>query len=406
MNDRLENEAEDLFRPRPVEQPATAPVRLTTRAHCIVITRFAREQPGFLDFSYRLGALARHYRLTVVSDAPLTQPELQVDAEYVVLPGGDGRVDWLRYLWHCGCLIRMRRPACAVLLHSAAAPVALLAADVRTALYWNEHPTHFAGPVRSLSPLRCAARWGTRWLAFQGARKATVVMPIGEAHYEDLLQHGCAPQRVKLIHMGVDRSFSRIHLQPVSGNDDAPLELIYVGTVSKARGRDVMLEALKCANRNGTIARLTMVGASADEVDYCCGYARDLGIADAVRIHGRVDGAAIPAFLKTADVGLCLWEDQPWWRFNPPTKLFEYLAAGLPVLASDICTHTQYVSDWHNGLIFKYDSQSLARAIRKLWHRRTELLGLKWHARESGKQYLWDKLEPVFLQAVREIARP
>ncbi len=151
---------------------------------------------------------------------------------------------------------------------------------------------------------------------------------------------------------------------PGSNEQDAPLELIYVGSVSKARGRDVMLEALAIANRERCIARLTLVGASDAELAYCRDYASRLGIADAVRVQGRIAGDAVPACLRGADAGLCLWEDLPWWRFNPPTKLFEYLVAGLPVLASDIRTHTAYVAEGHNGFIFSYDSNSLARTIR------------------------------------------
>lgn len=380
---------------------------LSVRRDCIVITRFARDQPGFLDFSYRIRSLAKHYRLLLVSDFPLHQPELQIPGiQYMVLPGGEGRAGWLRYVWHCGKLLRRYRPHCAVLLHSSMAPVALLAGGVSTALYWNEHPTHFAEAPKRLSPIKRSIRFCTRWLAFHGARKASLVMPIGEAHSEDLMQHGCAPQRLRLIYMGVDSTFDGAALAPPVERQDAPLELIYVGTISKARGRDVMLEALSLANRDGMVARLTLIGASDEELIYCRNYAEQLGVADAVQVQGRIPGSAIPGYLRRADVGLCLWEDQPWWRFNPPTKLFEYLVAGLPVLASDIRTHTQYVRDGRNGLIFSYDSKSLAQAIQTLWRKRGELHQLKRSARESGEPYLWNRIEPVFLQAIGEIAKP
>jgi glycosyltransferase involved in cell wall biosynthesis len=373
---------------------------------CLVITRFAREQPGFLDFSYRLQSLAKHYRVTIVSDFPLTQPELQIEgAEYVVLPGGENRAGWLRYLWHCGRLVRQRRPHCAVLLHSSAAPVALLAGGVATALYWNEHPTHFTAGAEDGPFFKRAIHAATRWLVFQGARRANLVMPIGEAHSQDLLERGCPPQRVRLLYMGVDPAFDSAALAGDIEKGAAPLELIYVGSVSKARGRDVMIEAIGLANRDGRIARLTLIGASEAEIAYCADYASRLGIADAVRVIGRIPGSQIPAYMRYADVGLCLWEDRPWWRFNPPTKLFEYLVAGLPVLASDIRTHTQYVADGRNGMIFSYDSESLAHAIRRLWEQRDRLQQLKRSARESGEPYLWNRIEPAFLQAVGEIAK-
>ena len=374
---------------------------------CVVITRFAREQPGFLDFSYRIKALAKIFRLAVVSDFPLRHAELAIEGvEYIVLRGGEGRAGWLRYIWECGRLLRSRHPQCAVLLHSAVAPVALLAPGIATAVYWNEHPTHFAAAPEHVAPIRRITRYLARWLVFQGARTATVVMPIGEAHRDDLLAQGCIPQRVRLIYMGVDAAFDSAALSRAEREDGAPLELVYVGSISKDRGRDIMLEALALANREACIARLTLVGASDVELAYCREYARQIGVADAVRVRGRIPGAEIPACLQQADAGLCLWEDRPWWRFNPPTKLFEYLVAGLPVLASDIRTHTAYVADGTNGFIFRYDSNSLAKAIGRMWQRRSELHHLKRQARASGEPHIWQRIEPDFLQTIDEIASP
>jgi hypothetical protein len=74
------------------------------------------------------------------------------------------------------------------------------------------------------------------------------------------------------------------------------------------------------------------------------------------------------------------------------------------VLASNICTHTQYISDWGNGRIFDYSATSLAKTIVELWARRTELPAMKRRAEESGEQYLWEHTEPAFLAAIDGIA--
>ena len=376
------------------------------RDHCIIVTKFSHDQPGFLDFSYRIRALARQYRLTVISLAPLSDPALLVEnVEYLVLPYGEGRLGWCKYLLACARQVRERRPACVVLLHSLLTPMIWLIRKIPTALYWNEHPIRFtASPPSHPFLKRMARKLALRWLFFEAARRATLVMPIGEAHREDLLKHGCPPQRVKLIYMGVDKSFVQAAAELPSAAE-LPLRLIYVGTVSKPRGRDLMLEAIRLANREKLVAHLTLVGASDEEIAYCRRYAIRLGITNAVTVRGRVAGAEIPGIMKEADAGLCLWEDQPWWRFNPPTKLFEYLVSGLPVLASDIRTHTQYISHGRNGLIFKYDSFSLGKAIRHLANRRHDLLDMKARARQSGNQYLWERIEPVFMQAIKSLHR-
>jgi glycosyltransferase involved in cell wall biosynthesis len=374
---------------------------MSLNKNLFIVTSFPAEQAGYLDFSYRIKSLAKSYDLTIISNSPLIQAELQVEsADYVVLPGNYGRLGWLRYLLNCARLIRVRQPNGVVLLHSVVAPLALMIGSIPTALYWNEHPTHLFPEPHGFAPIRYIVRSALRWLMFRGARKADIVMPIGEAHRDDLLAHGCNAEKVQMIYMGVDGGFSSVALPGSRKNQDAPLELIYIGAIRKDRGRDVMLEAIAQVNKQEMIARLTLVGARVEDLEYCTEYVRQLGIDEAVTIHGRVDGDAIPEFLSKADYGLCLWEDQPWWRFNPPTKLFEYLVAGLPVLASNIRTHTQYISGWHNGLIFDYNSTSLAQVIMKIWERRTEIPQMKLVARDTSEAYLWQKIEPEFLKAI------
>lgn len=375
------------------------------KRRCVVITRFARDQPGYLDFAYRIEALSKRYDVTLVSDHALTVPEMDIEGvRQHVLPGGESQLGWFRYLWNAARFVRQQRPDCVILLHTLAAPLTHLLRNIPTALYWNEHAIRFRSNKQAGMFKRLVREWKYSYLFIDAARRADLLMPIGEAHQEDLLAQGCKPVRTRLIYMGVDERFRGVALKRVRHCMNEPLELIYTGTVQKARGRDVMLEAMAMTIKAGVPARLTMVGASPAELAYCNTYARQLGIADAVTMHGRVPGHEIPAYIARADAGICIWEDQPWWRFNPPTKLFEYLVSGLPVLASNIRTHTQYIRDGENGLVFEYDSTSLAQAIRALWERRDELPAFKQRAFESSTPYRWENIEPVFLRTIEELA--
>lgn len=372
--------------------------------HCIVVTGFARTQPGYLDFAYRIEALAKKYRVTVISDHELTVPEMQIEGvEHVVLPCSESTAGWLKYLWLASRYIRTAQPDVVVLLHTMTAPLVYLLNGIPHTLYWNEHALRVKGFGETSLLRKWYREWKYQMLFINAARKADLVMPIGEAHYEDLLQHGCAPEKVRLIYMGVDDKFVGVALRAQPRDESQPLELIYTGTVEKARGRDVMLEGISKAIHGGINARLTMVGASVEEAEYCRNYAAQLGLGSAIRVVGRVVGNEIPGYLAKADAGICIWEDRPWWRFNPPTKLFEYLVAGLPVLASNIRTHSLYVKDGVNGMLFEYDADSLASQIRRLWLQRSRLPQMKDAAARSGEPYLWKKIEPQFLAAIEAI---
>ena len=340
----------------------------------------------------------------MVSQAEITQKELLMDnVNYQIFNTKSGKLGWLSYLAKCAYFIRQQKADIVVLLHSAAAPITLFIGKIPTCLYWNEHPTNLIHLPNSFAPLRHTLVLMLHRLIFSGAKKSKLVMPIGEEHQDDLYQHQVGFNKVRMLPMGVSDKFllvtSVIQFKPYE-----PLQLIYIGTVSKARGRDVMLEAMSLLVKNKVNVHLTIVGASLDQIDICTQRIKDLDIIKNISLIGKVSGEQIPSYLAQADIGICLWEQNPWNEFNPPTKLFEYLVAGIPVLASNIRTHTRYVHHWKNGLIFDYDATSLANAITELHKHTNKIQSLKKQAAESGQPYLWSRIEPIFLDYVNKAA--
>jgi glycosyltransferase involved in cell wall biosynthesis len=379
------------------------------RLRCAVVTSLSPSQPGFLDFAYRVQALAEIHDVTLISNLDLDIPEFQSPGlRRVQLPMSPGQWGWLQFLRQCAAWLHKSRFDKVLLLHSSVAPLALVCRLRRlpVVVYWNEHPTHLAPPCGWRRPATRTVRALVRALMFAGAKAADLVMPIGEAHHQDLLAHGLSPERVALVPMGVATSFQ----QPVRTASalQGPLQLIYIGTVAVDRGWDVMLGAMAVLAEQPAWrdrAHLTLVGVQPEQMAQCRQQVEALGIAAHVTLIGRVPGHEIPALLQRAHVGLCLWEDLVWYRFNPPTKLFEYLVAGLPVLASRIRTHTAYVQDGRNGVIFDYSAQGLAQAIRGLLQPTTDWPQLNRQAWTSGQPYLWSAIKPHFLKAFAQAGR-
>jgi glycosyltransferase involved in cell wall biosynthesis len=380
------------------------------RPRCAVITCFAPQQPGFLDFSYRVQALTSEYEVTLVSNLDLAISEFDSPNLHKVklqMPGG--QLGWLAYLLKCFKWLHDKRFDLVVLLHSTTAPLALGRPFYKaiTATYWNEHPTHHAPPCGRKQPLKATFRFALRQLMFWGAKRSDLVMPIGEAHRDDLIEHGCKPARVQMLYMGVSETFRTPSPKKPPG-EGSPLQLIYIGSVQADRGRDVMLEAMAIIAKDPefrTKAHLTIVGAQPEQIAFCASRLNELAAQDHVTILGRIPGGDIPNHLAHAHVGLCLWEDQIWYRYNPPTKLFEYLVAGLPVMASRIRTHTTYIEEGKNGFIFEYSAEGLATCIKDALRTQRDWTALNRHTWDSGQPYLWPKIKGEFLDALRPVAR-
>ena len=115
---------------------------------------------------------------------------------------------------------------------------------------------------------------------------------------------------------------------PMPGGDD----IVYVGDVTAARGAVFAVEVVA---RMATRHRLRLIGRCASELRaQLRALAADCGVE--VDLPGFVPHADAMRAIAGAAVGLCPLEDQPNYRHSLPTKVLEYLALGVPVVASDL----------------------------------------------------------------------
>ncbi|OBZ96089.1 hypothetical protein ADU59_06880 [Pararhizobium polonicum] len=366
-----------------------------------VVTYFHDNLTGFMDFSYRVAALGTIADVDLYCRYSVRQRQEFATSrfdEIVVLPRFKGLLSQLDYFMRVTRLIRKKAYDLVVMLGSqGSAFVPALPRTARIALYWNEHPSHFFGPSR-LRPMR-PIRKILRGLCYAGAKKADLVMPIGEAHRQDLLAHGVEAQKTQLIQMGVSDAFRPI----TTGGEPAVngrVRFVYAGSVEPDRGRDIMLDAFCSAQDKGLPVHLTIVGAVEAQRQYCQDFIRQRGAENTITVLGRVSGAEVIGHLRDKDFGICIWADKEYYRFNPPTKLFEYQVAGLPVLANTIATHTHFIDNGENGVIFEYDSQSLLQALAQITRHPEKIAHLKTRSLSRSEHYLWRNIEPEFLRQI------
>jgi glycosyltransferase involved in cell wall biosynthesis len=91
----------------------------------------------------------------------------------------------------------------------------------------------------------------------------------------------------------------------------------------------------------------------------------EFGAVKNLRIVGRVPHGDVPRFLRAADVAVLpnLAEDALSARYTSPLKLYEYLASGTPVVASDIPSLRETLSPETAILVPPGDAAALAAAV-------------------------------------------
>jgi glycosyltransferase involved in cell wall biosynthesis len=146
----------------------------------------------------------------------------------------------------------------------------------------------------------------------------------------------------------------------------AQTDLVYVGGMSERAGIFVLLDALALLAQRGSTPSVRLAGYT----DGAAGLAAiqqgitQRGLSQQVELCGRIPHAQVPAWIRSGRIGLVMLQPIAKFMKNIPTKMFEYWACGLPVIASNLPPIRPFLTDGQNGLLFDPTSApDLARAI-------------------------------------------
>jgi glycosyltransferase involved in cell wall biosynthesis len=133
------------------------------------------------------------------------------------------------------------------------------------------------------------------------------------------------------------------------------------------------------------------------------GPSRDVLAAAGAEMLGAVPHEQVPRLLGEAEIGLAPYSrDAP--AYFSPLKLFEYLAAGLAVVAADIPGVRDVTGSEAAELIPPGDASALARAVARLTADQAERARLGSAARTLAAEHTWQRRGQRIIEAVREIS--
>ena len=123
------------------------------------------------------------------------------------------------------------------------------------------------------------------------------------------------------------------------GANGAPL-VVYTGNFEPYQGVELLLESFSRAHRRRPETRLLLVGGTPEDVARWRDRDAARALGEAVQFVGAVPPDAVSAYLDAADVLV----SPRIAGTNTPLKIYAYLKAGKPVLATDLPTHTQLLT--------------------------------------------------------------
>jgi len=206
-------------------------------------------------------------------------------------------------------------------------------------------------------------------------KAATLIVVVSEALAQELSIRGVETDRVLVNPNGVDPD--RFHpkvdgteIRRVNGFGPDDLVVGFIGTFGAWHGAEVLADAFVQVHQvlSAPSLRLLMVGdgprrqAAQSIVD-------GAGLGDSAVFTGRVPQSEGPVHLAACDILVAPHVPNPDGSpfFGSPTKLFEYMAMGRPVVASDLDQLADVVADGTTGLLVKPgDVGALVDALERL----------------------------------------
>ncbi|WP_114576071.1 glycosyltransferase family 4 protein [Saliphagus sp. LR7] len=92
----------------------------------------------------------------------------------------------------------------------------------------------------------------------------------------------------------------------------------------------------------------------------------DLGLGDRVSIEAPIDRSEVPGVLAGSDIGIATLRDSDGLRYAVPSKTYEYMASGLPVVGTDIGALAELLAESGAGVVAENDPEALAAAFDRL----------------------------------------
>lgn len=168
-----------------------------------------------------------------------------------------------------------------------------------------------------------------------------------------------------------------------------PLRLVYVGIFLEQRHLLPLARAVRQAHDEGMAFQLSLFGDGPFRPALEA-YAAEAG--DCVRVEKPIPYDAVPAMLSAAHIGVTSLPapDDVKYEASSPLKLFEYMAAGLPVLSTSNRCHTDVVGEGRYAFWAAAATEDeLLAALRRAWAARGELAQLGQEALAGADAWTW-----------------
>ncbi len=170
------------------------------------------------------------------------------------------------------------------------------------------------------------------------------------------------------------------------------LELLYVGTLDNrniidcVRGFHKYLQKYESAE-SGISFKIIGDGPN-NELEEIKEYVEANNLTDYIHVKGYLPQKELTPYFKSANIGVSYVPMLSYYEYQTPTKTFEYLISGLPVIATGTYENRKIIKPW-SGVIIEDNADAFCEGVAQLQSQKKEFCSDR--IRKEYSKHTWEK---------------
>ncbi|HPG29611.1 MAG TPA: glycosyltransferase family 4 protein [bacterium] len=219
--------------------------------------------------------------------------------------------------------------------------------------------------------------------------RADCISVLTRYSIEVLNKYGFKFKNYEIIPAGVDISEFNESLEKSGFINNNKFNLLFAGRLARGKGIDVLLKSMKILDSEKIQIHLNIAGPDFGDFQRLKKMSEELGLIDNITFCGKLDRIELVKLFKSSNAFIL---PSRYEAFG--IVLIEAMAAGIPVIGSNISAIPFVIDNEKTGLLFEPDnSQELADKIKLLINRPDIVSTLVDNAAAKvEREYNWEKV--------------
>ncbi|OGZ02433.1 MAG: hypothetical protein A2430_02050 [Candidatus Liptonbacteria bacterium RIFOXYC1_FULL_36_8] len=286
--------------------------------------------------------------------------------------------------------------------------------EKETIIYTRDAEIAFLFSRRGYKTIYEAHNFG-RWASFYRflLRKVFLIISITFGLKKKMVESGFEEEKIEVFPDGVDlKKFQEVKdeskiIREKFGIKEGEKIVMYAGSLQKWKGVDVLIKSIfnfrfLISKKEKIKVKLIIIG-NGEERKNLEKLVKELDLESKVIFVGLVEKKKIPSYMKAADV-LVLpnsGKEKISRIYTSPLKMFEYMAAGVPIVASDLPSIREVLSEKTAFLFEADDARDLAEKIEMVLENKEGAGERARKALKEVKKYNWEERAGKILDFVK-----